>query len=66
MEGAPRNEPIRIVYDGRHYCYGPYRYDRFADAVRYAYLERSRGAAANDDPWLREAQVDLPTPAEDE
>jgi len=31
-----------IVYDGRQYRYGPYRYDRLDDAIDYARLQRIR------------------------
>lgn len=33
---------LRIGYDGLHYEYNGYRYDRLADAVAYATLMRSR------------------------
>jgi hypothetical protein len=31
-----------ITFDGRKYVYGPYRYDRLADAVNFARLQLSR------------------------
>lgn len=36
-----------IVYTGRHYEYEVYRYDRLADAVAYATLQRARGRRAD-------------------
>jgi len=33
---------LRITFDGRHYGYRGYRYERLADAVDYARLDRSR------------------------
>jgi hypothetical protein len=33
---------FEITFDGRQYVYGPYRYDRLADAVNYARLQLSR------------------------
>ena len=39
----PVNEPgPAITFDGRQWCLGPYRYDRLADADRYADLLRAR------------------------
>ena len=32
-----------VCFDGRHYRYGPYRYDQLTDAVAYADLERVQG-----------------------
>jgi hypothetical protein len=37
-----------ITFDGRQYGYRGYRYDRFADAVNYARLDRSRAFADPD------------------
>ena len=34
-----------IAFNGRHYLYGPYRYDHLADAVNYARLQRANVAA---------------------
>jgi len=33
---------LSIRYDGRHYIFEDYRYDRFADVVSYAQLMRAR------------------------
>ena len=30
-----------IAFNGRHYLYGPYRYDNLTDALNYARLERA-------------------------
>jgi len=44
-----------ITYNGRHYLYDRYRYDRLDDAVAYARLLRSRAVAAA-------ARVPMPSP----
>jgi hypothetical protein len=36
-----------IAFDGRHYLYGPYRYDHLADAVNYARLQRANASPEN-------------------
>lgn len=36
-----------IAFNGRHYFYGSYRYERLADAVSYARLQRSRPGGAD-------------------
>jgi hypothetical protein len=36
-----------ITYDGRHYQFGDYRYDRLADAVSYSLLRRSMPPGSN-------------------
>lgn len=33
---------LRIVFDGKHYRYDEYRYDRYIDAINYAQLIKSR------------------------
>jgi len=50
-----------IHYDGRHYRYNGYRYDRLAEAVSYAELMRSRHPGTNDPgPLTHEARVESP------
>ena len=39
---------LSIAFNGRHYQYGRYRYDRLADAVAYATLSRARGLPDED------------------
>jgi curved DNA-binding protein CbpA len=34
-----------ISFDGEHYLYGEHRYEKLADALNYARLQRSRGSA---------------------
>ena len=34
-----------IAFNGRHYLYGPYRYDHLADAVNYARLQLTNASA---------------------
>jgi hypothetical protein len=41
-EHARLMSEFSIRYDGRHYIFEDYRYDRFADAVSYAQLMRAR------------------------
>jgi hypothetical protein len=48
-----------IAYNGRHYEYGRYRYERLADAVSYARLRRAMGTAAEAD-----GPMPLPQPIE--
>ena len=43
---------LGITYNGRSYGYGGYRYDRFAQAVHYARLDRARAFA---DPGTKDA-----------
>jgi hypothetical protein len=50
-----------ITYNGRHYLYDRYRYDRLDDAVAYARLLRARAAAAAERMPLPSAEyVDAP------
>lgn len=49
-----------ITFNGRKYGYRGYRYDRFADAARYARLDRSRAFA---DPGVADTAPLEPTPA---
>jgi hypothetical protein len=50
-----------IAYNGRHYLYDRYRYDRLDDAVAYARLLRSNAAAAADRIPMPSAEyVDAP------
>jgi hypothetical protein len=39
-----------IAFNGRHYLYGPYRYDHLADAVNYARLQRENGSGGGATP----------------
>ena len=34
-----------VAFNGRHYLYGPYRYDHLADALNYARLQRANVGA---------------------
>ena len=48
-EAVPERERLMaeflIAFNGRYYLYGPYRYDRLADAVNYAKLQRANVGA---------------------
>lgn len=58
---------LSITYDGRHYRYDRYRYDRLADAVRYARLRRSRPATSDEpDPLPPMEPIALPTESQRE
>lgn len=61
--GAPA-----ITFNGRQYCYGPYRYDRLADAESYAKLLGARpgGAAAELGPAQAPAVIEQPGAKEHE
>jgi len=48
---------LSIAYDGRHYQYDRYRYDRLADAVSYARLQRSRPPAGEGSASMPPAQL---------
>ena len=54
-----------ITFNGRHYGYRGYRYERFADAVNYARLDRSRPFSNDTTP--DNAPAELPqAPTENE
>ena len=43
-----------VAFNGRHYLYGPYRYDHLADALNYARLQRANvGAGSSSAPCRR-------------
>lgn len=50
-----------IDYDGRHYRYDGYRYDRLADAVSYAELMQSRQTQAEGSCAVTYHHVESPT-----
>lgn len=55
---------LGVGFDGRHYRYRDYRYDRLADAINYARLEQARSgekAPAGQPEWAEPLQ---PTDAE--
>lgn len=50
-----------ITYNGRHYEYNRYRYDRLVDAVDYARLQRSKSSGDDDiGPLLRPEDIETP------
>src|SRR5690349_9940808 len=53
---------LNIVFDGRSFHYGAYRYHRLSDAVNYAELDHRRPSP--DEPAVR--QIGEPTAAEQE
>lgn len=56
---------LSITYDGRRYTYGRYRYDRLADAVNYATLQRTRSFGADDDEHVMPPdEVEVPNEAQ--
>ena len=48
-EAVPDRERLMaeffVAFNGRHYFYGPYRYDHLADALNYARLQRANVGA---------------------
>jgi hypothetical protein len=48
-EAVPERERLMaeffVAFNGRHYLYGPYRYDHLADALNYARLQRANVGA---------------------
>lgn len=53
-----------ISFNGRHYLYGPYRYDHLADAVNYARLRRANAGVAETSALATPAQVEAPSESE--
>jgi len=62
---APEPASLCITFNGRSYGYRGYRYDRFAEAVDYARLDRAR-AFADTDADDTAPLVRLPVPSEAE
>lgn len=66
-ETAPEHErlmaELSITFNGRHYLYGPYRYDRLSDAVNYAKLRRAN-ASAEKQIGARRAPEQVEAPSE--
>ena len=62
-EGRQAQQQVEIVFNGRQYCYGPYRYDRLADAESYAKLLRARPGGAEAE--LGPAQAHAPSAVEE-
>lgn len=52
-----------IAFNGRHYLYGPYRYDHLADAVNYARLQRAN-ASGDEQIGVMSAPEQVEVPSE--
>ena len=50
-----------IAFNGRHYLYGPYRYDHLSDAVNYATLQRANASAGEQSAMPAPEQVEAPS-----
>jgi hypothetical protein len=60
-ERARLMSEFSIQYDGRHYRYCGYRYDRLEDAVDYARLMRARHSPVDDvQSFVSDGKVEIP------
>jgi hypothetical protein len=65
-EDARLMAELSIAYDGRQYLYDRYRYDRLADAIAYAKLQRSLPGGETPPPVPPAQQGHVPDPSERE